>query len=62
MYDGLHDKPVKHYFSPQDVRVALTKFQVVCPYCFLFITSPAFTLQKSIPVRKMYLFLLFSCI
>merc|ERR1712179_12710 len=25
MYDGLHDRPLKHYFSPHDVRTMLTQ-------------------------------------
>ena len=29
MYDGLHDRPLKHYFSPQEVKTALTQFKVV---------------------------------
>ncbi|ELU03454.1 hypothetical protein CAPTEDRAFT_227139 [Capitella teleta] len=27
MYDGLHDRPLKHYFSPHDVRTVLTQFK-----------------------------------
>ena len=29
MYDGLHDKPVKHYFSKPKVRKTLTHMRVV---------------------------------
>lgn len=29
MYDGLHDRPLKHYFSPHDVRTVLTQFKTV---------------------------------
>ena len=28
-YDGLHDRPLKHYFGPKDIKVALTQMKSV---------------------------------
>ncbi len=39
MYDGLHDRPVKHYFSPHEVRAALTSFKSVSIDLFVCIIS-----------------------
>lgn len=34
-YDGLHDRALKHYFSLPEVRVRLTKMDIVSKYIIL---------------------------
>ena len=49
-YDGLHDRPLKHYFSPHDIRVALTNFRVVSRYLLLCTGLSQWRGQSPLPI------------